>query len=421
MARPSPWLFLVGFASACRLEPETPSLTADDTTTDPGTISSSGDTAEEMPTVHPLRVDVDGMLGERLVLLNRGEDPLTIDTNGTHTFRLEMPTDALYDVRIAYMPIWPPQRCTVVDGIGTAGPGVAPVEVACDATYHVAFLTSTEGTGDLSSWDDAGGATGTAAGDAICQAHADRAGFSGTFVAWLSDSTSDAYCRVAGLTGKRASDCGKDASPTGAGPWVRPDAAAFASTLERMVPPTSEVFAPIILDDQGNNQGLDGVFSGSFFSGTTTSGEAGLEAENRCADWTDTRTGVFGTGGVANNVNLYVWNGTCNYGRHLLCLQTGAGIDPPDPPPPPPDAHRMFVSSTMVHGDFGGLAGGDAHCQGAATKAGFEGTYRAWLATSDTGALSRLSHTGPWIRSDGRVIADDTKALLANRWEAPRM
>ncbi len=50
---------------------------------------------------------------------------------------------------------------------------------------HQVFVTSVKGSGDLSTWPDANGKTGIEAGDAICQARAQTAGLSGTFIAWL--------------------------------------------------------------------------------------------------------------------------------------------------------------------------------------------------------------------------------------------
>src|SRR5690606_9522063 len=66
------------------------------------------------------------------------------------------------------------------------------------------FVTSTKGTADLSSWPEAGGAVGLAAGDAICRARATASGFSNatSYRAWLSSGTSDAFCHVQGRTGK---------------------------------------------------------------------------------------------------------------------------------------------------------------------------------------------------------------------------
>ena len=60
------------------------------------------------------------------------------------------------------------------------------------------FVTSAYGTGDLSSWPNAGGETGIAAGDAICRSLAATAHLPApdSFFAWLSDSTTDAGGRL---------------------------------------------------------------------------------------------------------------------------------------------------------------------------------------------------------------------------------
>ena len=52
----------------------------------------------------------------------------------------------------------------------------------------------------MSTWTGAVG-TGLAAADSICQQKATAAAMPGTYVAWLSDGTSDAYCRAFGFTG----------------------------------------------------------------------------------------------------------------------------------------------------------------------------------------------------------------------------
>src|SRR5690606_18797239 len=90
---------------------------------------------------------------------------------------------------------------------------------------RLTFVTNSTGTGNLSTWALAGGNTGVAAADAVCNAEAAAAGLPGTYVAWMSDATDDAYCRVHQLTGKKAANCGLGALPATAGPWVRTDAA----------------------------------------------------------------------------------------------------------------------------------------------------------------------------------------------------
>ena len=91
---------------------------------------------------------------------------------------------------------------------------------ASSGDNRVVFVTSVNGTGDLGSWPDAGIATGTAAGDAICKARATAAGLDNpsNFVAWLSDLGTDAYCRVHTLSGMKVVNCGQPPLPAAAGP-----------------------------------------------------------------------------------------------------------------------------------------------------------------------------------------------------------
>ena len=116
----------------------------------------------------------------------------------------------------------------------------------------VAFVTSVEGTGNLSSWSDAGDQIGLAAGDAICQARAEAGKLSGSFVAWLSDADDDAYCRVQNLEGKKLANCGQPELPTAAGPWVRVDGLPFAGTIDQMLKPNYRIFTPVHFDEFGN-------------------------------------------------------------------------------------------------------------------------------------------------------------------------
>ena len=103
-----------------------------------------------------------------------------------------------------------------------------------------AFVTSTLQTGAM------GGLNGA---DGICQMRANGAGFSGTYRAWLSDATTDAYCRMHNLGGRRAQSCGQAVLPVSAGPWVRPDGLAFAPRIDRLMAPTYALFNPASLDE----------------------------------------------------------------------------------------------------------------------------------------------------------------------------
>jgi hypothetical protein len=61
-----------------------------------------------------------------------------------------------------------------------------------------AFVTSETGNGNLATWPSSGAQSGTAGADSVCQSAATSARINdpGSFVAWLSDSDDDAYCRA---------------------------------------------------------------------------------------------------------------------------------------------------------------------------------------------------------------------------------
>jgi len=72
----------------------------------------------------------------------------------------------------------------------------------------------------------------------------------------------------------------------------------------------------------------------------------------------------------------------------------------------------VFVTSTVVSADFGGLAAGDALCQARAGAASLPGTFKAWLSTSGVGnsAAERLTHyTGSYVLRDHTTV-------VANGW-----
>ena len=131
--------------------------------------------------------------------------------------------------------------------LGLAGVGQA------EDPPHVVFVTSVSGTGDLGSWPEAApGTVGVDAADSICQNLALAAGLDNPldFVAWLSDSDDDAYCRVHGVTGKKSTNCG-GAMLLPAGPWVRTDGHPFAPAIDLILNPNSEVYVPLKYDESG--------------------------------------------------------------------------------------------------------------------------------------------------------------------------
>ena len=62
-------------------------------------------------------------------------------------------------------------------------------------------------------------------------------------------------------------------------------------------------------------------------------------------------------------------------------------------------------------GNFGGIAGADAHCTSLAEAAGVTGkTWRAYLSTSTENARDRIG-AGPWVNAAGITIAESVDAL----------
>ncbi|MBS2015297.1 MAG: hypothetical protein JST00_20590 [Deltaproteobacteria bacterium] len=78
-----------------------------------------------------------------------------------------------------------------------------------------------------------------------------------------------------------------------------------------------------------------------------------------------------------------------------------------------PTAKRVFVTTDRFRGDMGGLAGVDAKCKAAATRAGLTGTWIAWTSAGGATAIDRIVHAGRYERLDGIPIAL-TKAQLSS-------
>jgi hypothetical protein len=277
------------------------------------------------------------------------------------------------------------------------------------------FVTSVSGTGNLSTWPDANGATGLAAGDAICQARAAAAGIPGSFVAWLSDASDDAFCRVQGLTGTRAADCGQATPPAAAGPWMRVDGVPWAGALEDLVAAPPRVYAPVALDELG------AVAPEPVFSNTGPDGSA---VTTGCGNWSDGVGGV-GYGGARMTGTYWTqWGAwSCGSPARLLCFEVGDG---PALEFPAITDKRAFITSTTVTGNLAaspdaggatGVAAGDAICRARATAAGLADplAFKAWLSDAAASAASRFTSDGPWVRLDGLRVADSEADLLDAR------
>ena len=286
---------------------------------------------------------------------------------------------------------------------------------------NVAFTTSVTGNGNLSTWADAGGTTGLNAADTVCQARADAAALSGTFVAWMSDSSDDAYCRVLGLTGQVAANCDQGGPPLAeAGPWIRTDGFAFAATISQMT--MGVVYAPLRYDEFGSRIPIaTRTFTGTVGNGTLYT--------NSCSDWSSSALGTFGTNGNAEATGGW-WTASgdtdCSENVAIMCLETGPGEALPAFAS---TGQLVFVSSITGSGDLStwpgagvetGVGAGDAVCRDLANTAGFANTsnFKVWLSDSGNSAVSRLAG-GPWVRPDGVKIANDTADLTDGELFAP--
>ena len=110
-----------------------------------------------------------------------------------------------------------------------------------------------------------------------------------------------------------------------------------------------------------------------------------------------------------------------------LTLLLGGSISlaqqPPQQPPPP---MSFFVTSVAKGdgGNYGGLAGADAHCQMLAQAAG-RGTVKwvAYLSTQGAGAVNARDRIGqgPWYNARGTMIAANLAELHGDSLEVARM
>lgn len=302
----------------------------------------------------------------------------------------------------------------------TATDPVSNLNAAATVTTPlVAFITSDTGQGNLSTWTHAGGNTSIAAANAICQTLATNAGLPGSYAAWISDDTTDAYCNVHGMTGKKSANCGQAALPVLAGPWVRTDGFPFAPTIDKLTANEIVSYTPLRLDENGTaHTDLAGVI-------ITGTNPAGAElATYVCTNATNWNT----NSSSANlGVNSYVFTpgGTggvfCNSSGRLECLQKPLAAAVPLPAFAQP-GKVAFVSSTMgtaqlsTWADAGGktgVAAGDAICQALAAGASLPNAskFKAFLSTDSTNAIDRITSDGPWVRPDGVPVAANKAAL----------
>ncbi len=180
--------------------------------------------------------------------------------------------------------------------------------------YHyanVVFTTSVEGSGNLSGWSDAGGKTGLAAGDAICQSLADRAGLQGTFKAWLSDKSASAKDRLAHSMA----------------PYVRVDGVQVASSWSDFTADHALSNA-ISVTETGWSE-----MTPPYWVWTETSVEGGYGYGSACKNWTSASNPDSATvgGDIYSDKRWTEWGmGRCDGTHPLYCMEQDLGLPQED-------------------------------------------------------------------------------------------
>jgi hypothetical protein len=81
---------------------------------------------------------------------------------------------------------------------------------------------------------------------------------------------------------------------------------------------------------------------------------------------------------------------------------------------------RVFVTSNLHQGNFGGLLAADNICNSQAQAAGLPGMYMAWLSDSSGSPDSRfMKSTGPYLLPNGDKVADDYADLTSGALHNP--
>jgi hypothetical protein len=312
----------------------------------------------------------------------------------------------------------------------------ALASTAAQADLPRIFMTTTQGNGNLSSWADARGLSGLQAADAICRSEATRANLddAAEYIAYLSDNTSDFYCRVHGRSGKRSAKCGQAALPVGAGPWYRMDDLPALDRAEWAFPATPAAgYMPrnVLFDASGAVVPATNDSNGTAFTATRADGALSHFAPT-CSNWTSSSSGQYSELVSAYHAfgDFAPYARTCDYAARLVCLKRGAHGGKL-PRKHAPSTRMAFVSSLKGNAYFAswpaaggtaGVEGADKVCQQLAQSSllPLPQSYKAMLNTGlPQGAIGRFAHDGPWYRTDGVVLATSNADLLGAALAAP--
>jgi hypothetical protein len=285
-------------------------------------------------------------------------------------------------------------------------------------------------------------------------------GLPGTYVAWLSDATNDAYCRVQSdgtatghLNGKKGNNCGQGALPIAAGPWVRVgDYKQVFPRIDQLLAPNNVTYYAANTNDAGAEiTTFDRVWTGTDNTGqyvaNGTCGAAGTEWQSSSASLYGAAGEVHGGGSSWTRTTNSTTDLACSSVAHLRCMEVTNVASPTLPTRHRADNvaftsgfKKAFLTSVTGNGNltawpdnYGasttGYLAGDAICQARARYAGYANpsTFKAWISTypyigSPYGVTPHVvSSASGYMRPDNVVLgttrADMLDGKLAAAWE----
>jgi hypothetical protein len=236
-----------------------------------------------------------------------------------------------------------------------------------------------------------GSLNGVLGADTTCQNVANAQGLAGTYIAYVSSTSSNVTDRIGNASG-----------------WVRTDGRPFANSKSDLI--NGKVFSPPRITEKNTDIGAATIVTGTTVGGVFATGNTD------CVGYTSTAGSVTTGLSAAGGSQFFIGGGGgCGSAYHLVCLGTDnqAAVVPV---PAPSGARRAFMTAWSPGS---GLSNADATCQAAATAASLTGTYLALLPTLTASALSRFDTSaaaGNWYRVDNMPILPS-----ANAWTTATM
>ncbi len=296
---------------------------------------------------------------------------------------------------------------------------------------RVAFVTREHGPANLSAWSQAGGEVALAAADAICQSEAEAAGYRGTFRAFLG-GPSDPACRMLGEEGQVETSCGLDELPSDRGAILDGSGTPVLYGVDGLLADEWRLSLSRFADGEPVGAGV--------FAWYAANGDGTTSGTSDCAGWTgevDRDVRGLAASSVAtlpprsgHAIPCDTTDFRDDWTLHLFCGQTATESGAPFFEAG--DVHlregkQVFLTSDSVPGDLGSLAAADDACNAAAAAAGLEGDFIAWMSDASADAYchllglrgtrdggcggATLPESGPWVRADGYLVADDVDDL----------